>query len=81
MIAQAGLLSYRMGHVTPLAKSSCTQRYVTSLLPDLSPSSTFCFSGSEQIKCSFLGDPEREGTLLYNMYATFMIRQQNKRFH
>ncbi|KAF8922426.1 peptidase M22 glycoprotease [Mucidula mucida] len=29
MIAQAGLLSYRMGHVTPLAKSSCTQRFRT----------------------------------------------------
>jgi N6-L-threonylcarbamoyladenine synthase len=26
MIAQAGLLSYRMGHETPLEKTSCTQR-------------------------------------------------------
>ena len=26
MIAQAGLLSYRMGFQTPLAKSTCTQR-------------------------------------------------------
>jgi len=29
MIAQAGLLSYRMGYVTPLAKSTCTQRFRT----------------------------------------------------
>ncbi|KAF5374798.1 hypothetical protein D9758_000169 [Tetrapyrgos nigripes] len=29
MIAQAGLLSYRMGFETPLAKSSCTQRFRT----------------------------------------------------
>ena len=28
MIAQAGLLSFRMGQVTPLAKSTCTQRFV-----------------------------------------------------
>lgn len=28
MIAQAGLLSYRMGFQTPLAKSTCTQRFV-----------------------------------------------------
>lgn len=27
MIAQAGLLSYRMGQETPLDKTSCTQRY------------------------------------------------------
>ena len=27
MIAQAGLLSYRMGFQTPIAKSTCTQRY------------------------------------------------------
>lgn len=26
MIAQAGLLSYRMGQETPLVKSTCTQR-------------------------------------------------------
>ena len=26
MIAQAGLLSYRMGYETPLAKSTCKQR-------------------------------------------------------
>jgi len=29
MIAQAGLLSYRMGYRTPLAKSACTQRFRT----------------------------------------------------
>ncbi|KAJ3879088.1 peptidase M22 glycoprotease [Lentinula edodes] len=29
MIAQAGLLSYRMGYETPLAKSTCTQRFRT----------------------------------------------------
>ncbi|KAG2061965.1 O-sialoglycoprotein endopeptidase [Suillus hirtellus] len=29
MIAQAGLLSYRMGYQTPLAKSTCTQRFRT----------------------------------------------------
>ncbi|CAE6409104.1 unnamed protein product, partial [Rhizoctonia solani] len=29
MIAQAGLLSYRMGHETPLEKTSCTQRFRT----------------------------------------------------
>jgi N6-L-threonylcarbamoyladenine synthase len=29
MIAQAGLLSYRMGFQTPLAKSTCTQRFLT----------------------------------------------------
>lgn len=28
MIAQAGLLSFRMGFQTPLAKTQCTQRYV-----------------------------------------------------
>lgn len=28
MIAQAGLLSYRMGYQTPLAESICTQRRV-----------------------------------------------------
>ena len=27
MIAQAGLLSYRMGFQTPVAKSTCTQRF------------------------------------------------------
>ncbi|KAI0051733.1 O-sialoglycoprotein endopeptidase [Auriscalpium vulgare] len=29
MIAQAGLLSFRMGHQTPLLKSTCTQRFRT----------------------------------------------------
>ena len=29
MIAQAGLLSYRMGSVTPLSETSCTQRFRT----------------------------------------------------
>ena len=29
MIAQAGLLSYRMGSVTPLLETSCTQRFRT----------------------------------------------------
>jgi len=29
MIAQAGLLSYRMGFQTPIAKSTCTQRFRT----------------------------------------------------
>jgi len=29
MIAHAGLLSYRMGYRTPLAKSTCTQRFRT----------------------------------------------------
>jgi len=29
MIAQAGLLSYRMGLVTPLSETSCTQRFRT----------------------------------------------------
>ncbi|KXN89911.1 putative tRNA threonylcarbamoyladenosine biosynthesis protein KAE1 [Leucoagaricus sp. SymC.cos] len=29
MIAQAGLLAYRIGHTTPLAKTSCTQRFRT----------------------------------------------------
>lgn len=29
MIAQAGLLSFRMGQTTPLAKSTCTQRFRT----------------------------------------------------
>ena len=28
MIAQAGLLSYRMGYRTPITKSQCTQRFV-----------------------------------------------------
>jgi hypothetical protein len=28
MIAQAGLLSFRMGNETPLPQSTCTQRYV-----------------------------------------------------
>jgi N6-L-threonylcarbamoyladenine synthase len=32
MIAQAGLLNYRMGFQTPLAKSTCTQRYFPSHL-------------------------------------------------
>jgi tRNA A37 threonylcarbamoyltransferase TsaD len=31
MIAQAGLLSYRMGYTTPLSKSTCTQRYAMFL--------------------------------------------------
>lgn len=30
MIAQAGLLSYRMGFETPLAKSTCTQRQASN---------------------------------------------------
>ncbi|KAH7931119.1 peptidase M22 glycoprotease [Leucogyrophana mollusca] len=29
MIAQAGLLSYRMGHKTPMSESTCTQRFRT----------------------------------------------------
>jgi len=29
MIAQAGLLSFRMGHYTPVAESKCTQRFRT----------------------------------------------------
>jgi len=29
MIAQAGLLSYRMGFRTPLGESTCTQRFRT----------------------------------------------------
>jgi len=29
MIAQAGLLAYRMGSVTPLSKATCTQRFRT----------------------------------------------------
>ena len=32
MIAQAGLLSYRMGFQTPLTKSQCTQRYALTTL-------------------------------------------------
>lgn len=32
MIAQAGLLSYRMGNQTPLSKSTCTQRYSSVLV-------------------------------------------------
>src|SRR6266542_2543745 len=32
MIAHAGLLAYRTGFVTPLEKSTCTQRYVTKFL-------------------------------------------------
>lgn len=28
MIAQAGLLSYRMGYTTPLEDTVCTQRYI-----------------------------------------------------
>lgn len=32
MIAQAGLLSFRMGFTTPLEQSTCTQRYDLPLL-------------------------------------------------
>jgi N6-L-threonylcarbamoyladenine synthase len=32
MIAQAGLLSFRMGFTTPLEQSTCTQRYDLRLL-------------------------------------------------
>ena len=32
MIAQAGLLAFRMGHKTPLAESTCTQRSAQSLV-------------------------------------------------
>jgi len=31
MIAQAGLLAFRMGQRTPVAESTCTQRYVISV--------------------------------------------------
>lgn len=31
MIAQAGLLGYRMGEMTPLSESTCTQRYSSVL--------------------------------------------------
>lgn len=32
MIAQAGLLSYRMGNQSPLSESTCTQRYSSVLV-------------------------------------------------
>ena len=48
MIAQAGLLSFRMGFSTPLAKSTCTQRSAPLFRPDrpaLTPLRQFIGSG------------------------------------
>jgi hypothetical protein len=55
MIAQAGLLSYRMGFQTPIAKSTCTQR---SFL--LRPSRHLIVNqrtDSERTKCMLHGEP------------------------
>jgi hypothetical protein len=56
MIAQAGLLSYRMGFRTSLEESTCTQRlviltYILSLLN--------WNQGSVRMKCTYLGEHER----------------------
>lgn len=50
MIAHAGLLSYRMGYETPLAKTTVTQRYVSPFPLLLSMSLISCFF------CSFRTD-------------------------
>jgi len=57
MIAQAGLLSYRMGHQTPLSDSTCTQRSVPyiELLFAIADS---LFLDSGLMRCMLLGEPK-----------------------
>jgi hypothetical protein len=53
MIAQAGLLSYRMGYTTPLTKSTCTQR-CDVVLRDTCPATDFA-KDFEQIRFTLPG--------------------------
>ena len=56
MIAQAGLLSYRMGFQTPVAKSTCTQRFFP-LASVEKPDTQNQWTDSERTKCMLLGEP------------------------
>jgi hypothetical protein len=62
MIAQAGLLSYRMGFRTPLEESTCTQRSVllTQILRLLNRN-----QGSARMRCTYRGEHERQILLSY----------------
>ena len=56
MIAQAGLLAYRMGQTTPLAESKCTQRWDES--GSFFAKFFMSLIGSEQIKYMLHGEHE-----------------------
>ena len=58
MIAQAGLLSYRMGYRTPLSESTCTQRSVSYLQP-VFRDDLLLFVDSGLMKFMLLGGPDR----------------------
>jgi hypothetical protein len=58
MIAQAGLLSYRMGFRTPLSKSTCTQRY--DGLMTLRKEGYLRYVDSERTKSMYHGGHEDE---------------------
>ena len=58
MIAQAGLLSYRMGYRTPLSESTCTQRSVSYLQP-VFRDDLLLFVDSGLMKFMLLGGPDQ----------------------
>lgn len=58
MIAQAGLLNFRMGFETPLAKSTCTQRCGVSMA--LRASYTDLLIGLGQTRCTSRGGHEKK---------------------
>jgi hypothetical protein len=67
MIAQAGLLSYRMGFQTPLAKSTCTQRLVPQYYGLVLHKIIICIQDFGLTKCMLHGDLERlNHHLFYN---------------
>jgi len=65
MIAQAGLVSYRMGYQTPLSESTCTQRFVSYMELDVAIA-YLLFVDSGLTKCMLLGGPELESHYVWD---------------
>jgi hypothetical protein len=69
MIAQAGLLSYRMGFQTALAKSTCTQRSVPLFCGSVLQQMTVYTRDSGQTKCMSHGDLDFSGDRRTSVYT------------
>lgn len=82
MIAQAGLLSYRMGYETPLAKSTCTQRSVIQSSSITSVLRKQHFPGSVQMKFTSPGELNeivctRMDLLYFNFLYWYLPRRRS----
>jgi hypothetical protein len=81
MIAQAGLLSYRMGFQTPLAKSTCTQRLapryygvlqrIIVYIQDSGPTKCMSHGGLERLKLEL--EPPSILQLRYRQYLSVLL--------